>query len=64
MVIENKWEGINYYDETVPYEAGLPNSVPNAVGIHVSGDSENTNIKKKHIKNLKAAGCKVPVWLD
>jgi len=57
-----KWEGEDYYGNTVPYVAGLPNNVPNTVGIYISKDSKRVNIGKRCIKDLVSPGCEVPIW--
>lgn len=59
---DGKWEGEDYRGNYVPYEAGLPNSIPNAIGIHVSKDTKEVHIEKRRICDLDAPGCEVPIW--
>lgn len=61
-IYEGKWLGEDYYGNHVPYEVGLPNNVPNAIGIYISKDSKRIRIGKRHISGLLAPGCEVPIW--
>ena len=59
---ENVWLGQNYDGEYVHYTVGMPNDVPDAIGVYVSKDSKKVRIGKRSIDDLSAPGCEVPIW--